>query len=81
MGILSEKVEGKVISVVIESSNINGANYHTETKVLTITFKNGSIYEYEDIPWEVFTKFRMNESQGKYFNANISKKYKFKKVS
>jgi hypothetical protein len=28
----------------------------------------------------VFTKFRMAESQGKYFNSDISKKYKYEKV-
>jgi len=48
--------------------------------VLTTTFNNGSIYEYYEVPWEVFTKFRMTESQGKFFNVNISKNYKYKKI-
>jgi hypothetical protein len=28
----------------------------------------------------VFTKLRMADSQGKYFNENISRKYKFTKT-
>jgi hypothetical protein len=43
-------------------------------------FKNGARYEYEDVPHNVYTKFRMSDSQGKYFTTDISKKFKYKKV-
>ena len=80
MGIISEKIDGKNILVEINSSNLKSAGFNTETETLTITFNNGSIYEYGEVPWEIFTKFRMAESQGKYFNTNISKTYKYQKV-
>jgi hypothetical protein len=80
MGIISEKIEGKVISIEINSSNLKSASYNTENEDLMITFNNGGIYEYNKVPWEVFTKLRLAESQGKYFNANIAKNYKYKKV-
>ena len=38
------------------------------------------MYEYEKVPWEVFTKFRMSDSQGKFFNNNIAKIYNYKKI-
>ena len=81
MSILSEKINGKLIEVDILSSNIKGAIYNTVNEVLTITFNNGNIYEYEKVPWSIFTKLRMSESQGKFFNENIGKKYKYKKIS
>ena len=80
MGIISEKIEGKMIEVLITSSNLKSAKYDTVDKNLLIEFNNGSIYEYEAVPWEVFTKFRLSESHGKFFNGNISKTYKYKKV-
>ena len=80
MGILSEKIEGKLIEVKIQSSNIKSSTYNTEDKTLLIEFNNNSLYLYNEVPWEVFTKFRMAESQGKYFNSDISKKYKYEKV-
>ena len=80
MGIISEKIEGKVINVTISSSNLNSASYDTGSEELTITFNNGGIYVYNKVPWDVFTKFRMSESQGKFFNANIAKTYKYTKV-
>jgi hypothetical protein len=80
MGIISEKINGKLIEVVINSSNLKSSTYDTEEKTLVVEFNNGAIYQYDEVPWEVFTKFRMSESQGKYFNGSISKTYKYKKV-
>jgi hypothetical protein len=81
MGIISEKIEGKIIEVQIKSSNLKSATFNTEDKSLLMEFNNGSIYEYENVPWEIFTKFRMSESQGSYFSKNISRTYKYKKVN
>jgi len=80
MAILSEKIEGKLIEVLIESSNLKSAKYDTESKDMIVTFNSGAIYEYNNVPWEMFTKFRMAKSQGKYFNENISRKYNYTKV-
>jgi hypothetical protein len=80
MGIISEKIDGKVIEVTIQSSNLKMASYNTETETLDITFNNGSIYQYNKVPWNVFTKFRLSESQGKFFNEHIGKKYTYTKI-
>lgn len=80
MAILTEKIDGKLIAVTIQSSNLKEANYHTEDESLTVTFNNGSIYEYNKVPWSKFTKFRMSESQGKYFNENIARSHDYKKL-
>jgi hypothetical protein len=80
MGIISEQISGHTISVDISSSNLKSASYDTSTKVLTTTFNNGTIYEYYEVPWEIFTKFRMTDSQGKFFSTNISRNYKYKKL-
>jgi len=80
MGIISEKIDGTIISVEVKSSNIKSAVYDTESKTLTVTFSTNMVYEYYDVPWNIFTKFRTAPSQGKYFNTNIKTNYKFKKV-
>jgi len=80
MGIISEQISGNTISVEIKSSNLKSASYNTTTKTLTATFNNGSIYEYYELPWEIFTKFRMSDSQGKFFSTQISRTYKYKKI-
>jgi hypothetical protein len=80
MGITSEKINGLLIEVSITSSNLKSATYNTEEKTLMVEFNNGAIYQYTEVPWEIFTKFRMAESQGKFFNTSISKTYKYQKV-
>ena len=81
MAVKSEKIEGKQIINEIESSNLIKTVYDTGEKTLTVTFKNGTQYLYEDVPHSTYTKFRMAESQGSFFNKEISKKYKYKKLT
>lgn len=50
-------------------------------KKLITEFKNGIKYEYDDVPHKVYTSFRAAKSQGSFFNTNISKVFKYKKLS
>lgn len=81
MAIKSEKIEGKQIINEVESSNLTKTVYDTGEKTMTVTFKNGNQYVYEEVPHSAYTKFRMAESQGSFFNKEISKKYKYKKLT
>ena len=81
MGILNEKIEGTKIINQIMSSNLVRTEYDIETKKLIAEFKNNIKYEYEDVPHQIYTQFRMAESQGKFFNTKISKVFKYRKLS
>jgi aspartokinase-like uncharacterized kinase len=80
MGITREEIKGTKIINEIKSSNIKRTEYDTETKKLVVEFNNGFKYEYEEVPHQIYTKFRMAESQGKFFVTDISKTYKYQKV-
>jgi hypothetical protein len=80
MGITREEIKGTKIINEIKSSNIKRTEYDTETKKLVVEFNNGFKYEYEEVPHQIYTKFRMAESQGKFFVSDISKTFKYKKV-
>jgi len=80
MAITKEIIDGTKIINEIESSNIKKTIYDTELKKLVVEFKNNTKYEYEDVPHQTYTKFRISESQGKFFSTEISKKYKYKKL-
>ncbi len=73
MSIKSEKIEGTKIICEIESSNLSKTDYDTISKKLVVEFKNGALYEYENVPHELYTQFRMSESQGSFFSKSISK--------
>lgn len=80
MGIVREEIKGTKIINEIKSSNIKKTEYDTESKKLSVEFNNGFRYEYDDVPHQIYTKFRMAESQGKFFNTEISKNFKYKKL-
>lgn len=80
MAILKEEIQGTKIINEIKSSNIKKTEYDTETKKLVVEFNNGFKYEYENVPHQVYTRFRMSESQGKFFTTDISKTFKYKKL-
>ena len=80
MAITSEIINGIKILNEIESSNIVRTEYDTITKNMLAEFKNGVRHEYDDVPHQVYTQFRMAESQGNFFNKNISKAHKYKKL-
>jgi aspartokinase-like uncharacterized kinase len=80
MGIIKEEIVGTKIINEIQSSNLKKTEYDTETKKMLVEFNNGAKYEYSEFPHQLYTQFRMSESQGKFFNTKISKTYKYRKV-
>lgn len=80
MAILKESINGTIISNEIQSSNIKFTQYDTSTKKLLVEFNNGLKYEYDEVPHQLYTQFRMSESQGKFFNSKIAKNFKYKKL-
>ena len=61
------------------SSTISMARYYTDTKELTLIYKNGSVYEYEDVPLFYWRGLLDAESKGKFINTNIKRLFKFNK--
>lgn len=80
MAIKNTQITGTKIICEIESSNLIRTEYDSETKKLKTTFKNGVLYEYEDVPHNIYAQFRISESQGKFFNTKISKSFNYKKL-
>ena len=80
MSIKTERIKGKKIICEIDSSTVKFAEYDTSTQKLLVTFKGEIQYEYSEVPHQKYTQFRMAESQGNFFNKNISKAHTYKKL-
>jgi hypothetical protein len=61
------------------SSTISTGRYYTDTKELTLIYRNGSVYEYEDVPLFYWRGLLDAESKGKFINTNIKRLFKFNK--
>ena len=80
MAITREEIQGTKILNEVESSNIVRTQYDTLTKKMIAEFKNGARYEYDGVTHQTYTQFRTAESQGNFFNKNISKTHTYKKL-
>ncbi len=59
-------------SFEITSTNIASARYDDTSKTLEISFRNGGVYQYFDVPFQVWQAFKSAPSQGKYLVSNIN---------
>ena len=62
------------------STVIASMKYDVKTSVLRITFVSGLVYDYKDVPAEIYTQLKTSKSKGSYFNGHIKNKYDFEKV-
>ena len=74
-------MSNKIVKHDVESSNISWISYVKEENKLYIGFKNGSIYEYYDVPEKVFDNFMKANSKGKFLWSDIRDKFKYKRLS
>lgn len=48
------------------------ASYNPATQTLRITFREGAVYAYYGIPWDIWEGFQSTASPGKYINATLN---------
>ena len=60
----------------VSSSNLASVGYEAVSLTLEIEFKNGSIYQYFDVPESEYYGLMQADSHGKYFNAYIRYNYR-----
>ena len=66
--------------IPVSSSNIASVGYDAPTQTLQVEFVSGSLYQYFDVPQNVFEDFIEAGSKGKYFSAQIKGIYRYAKV-
>jgi len=64
----------------VESSNLKSVGYDEEKELLEIEFKNGSVYQYADVPEEIHEELMNAESKGRYLREKITKGYSYIKM-
>lgn len=67
-----------VVMRAVTSSNIKAIGFDG-IGTLRVEFLNGGIYDYSEVPVEVYDACLKADSVGKYFSANIKPVYKFTK--
>jgi hypothetical protein len=64
----------------VESSNLASIGYNAKNEILEVEFNHGGIYQYFDVPENVYEELMNADSHGVYFSENIRNVYKYQKV-
>lgn len=65
----------------VTSGNIEAVGYDPLSQKMTVRFKGGREYEYDNVPNEAHTEFVSAPSVGSHYNKAIKGKYTATKVS
>lgn len=64
----------------VQSKNILQIGYDPAKHVLRILFTTGNIYEYDNVPEEIYRMFMSSSSKGFFFRDQIKFRYNYKKI-
>lgn len=64
----------------VTSSNIAEIGYDEGQRTLEVLFLNGSIYQYFEVPSQIFNELMKASSAGQYLNANIKGNFRYARV-
>jgi hypothetical protein len=64
----------------VDSSNLESVGYDSNSNILEVEFKNGTLYQYTGVPEHIFPELIAASSVGVYFNENIRNNYDYQRI-
>ena len=64
----------------VSSSHLSSVGYDQNTLTLEIQFKDGSVYQYFDVPEMVHQQLMQADSKGTFLQASIKNNYRYTKL-
>lgn len=64
----------------VSSSNVASVGYDQPTSTLVVEFKNGNVYQYFDVPEQVYEGLLQANSVGAYLNQAVKLSYRYARV-
>jgi KTSC domain-containing protein len=63
------------------SSVVARFSYDPVKSILKVIYTSGAIYEYEDVPEDVYKAMKSSFSKGTFLNIEIKGRYNYKKLA
>ncbi len=68
-------------TTVVESTALSKVAYDDHLRALLIEFRNGTVYQYIDVPDELYQALLSAESKSAFFNQSIRGRYAHKSLT
>lgn len=65
----------------VSSTNIRSIGYDPQSALLEVEFTSGDVYQYFNVPENLYQQFLRASSHGQFLNDNIRYNYRYQKVS
>ena len=63
----------------VSSSNVRSIGYDEATKTMRVRFHNGGVYDYSDVPPEIYHSVLYSESVGGSLHQNVKGRYDYRR--
>jgi hypothetical protein len=64
----------------VQSSSINSVGYDPKRQVLEVEFVDGDVYQYSDVPRQIYEAFLQAESMGQFMNWEFKEKFRYRRM-
>lgn len=64
----------------VSSSNLSSVGYDANDRILEIQFNSGRIYQYSNVPEDIYEGLMAAPSHGKYFHQHIRDVYPDRRI-
>lgn len=64
----------------VASSNIAAVGYDPETETLEVEFLSGSVYQYYNVPENMYNQLMAEGSKGRFLNTYIKNAYPYSRI-
>lgn len=64
----------------VSSTNLSRVRYDESSLTLEIEFQGGRVYQYFDVPKQIFEELLRADSKGRFFHGQIKGQYRYARV-
>jgi len=64
----------------VSSSNVAEIGYDENQRIMEVLFQSGTIYQYFDVPPQIYAELMQSSSVGSYLNSNIKGNFRYARV-
>lgn len=64
----------------VQSSNLRSVGYDQKTNILEIEFYSGGIYQYFNVPLDIYQGLLSAPSKGRFHAYNIKNSYRYQRI-
>lgn len=64
----------------VASTNVVSVGYDEGSQILEVEFDNGRVYQYYNVPKNIYDEFMAASSKGKFLNYQIKQSFPYSRV-